>query len=182
VAIVESRVKEGTLLLGTAPGLDVSCQITNIRINSAYSDDGDSLETLCGDIIPPARKHDGSSLAGTFVQDWTGVEAEQVSAYLWEHHLEEVEFEYNPHVDGPTFTGIIRLERPSEMFGGDVNTRITSDFEWFAVGDVTRTPPVVTFEALTVDQLKAQAAEKGLPTSGTKAELIERLQGELVPA
>ena len=28
---------------------------------------------------------------------------------------------------------------PAETYGGDVNTRITSDFEWFIIGDVTRT-------------------------------------------
>ena len=36
---------------------------------------------------------------------------------------------------------------PGETYGGDVNTRITSDFEWGIVGDVVRTPPVAAMAA-----------------------------------
>ena len=53
-----------------------------------------------------------------------------------------VEFEYIPNVEGPTITGTVRLEVPGETYGGDVNTRITSDFEWGMTGEVVRTPPV----------------------------------------
>ena len=184
MAIVESRVKDGVLSLGADPDdMDFSCQVTNARINTSYTDDGDLLETLCGDTIPPGRKLDSRSLAGTFVQDWTA--ATSITDFVWDHELEEMAFSYTPNVEGPTLTGTVRVEVPSETYGGDVNTRITSDFEWFIIGDVTRTPPVGTFEAQTVDQLKTQAAAKGLSTSGTKAELIERLSapaGELVDA
>ena len=50
--ITDSRLKEGTLTIGTTPAdLDISCQLTNVRYASAYSDDGDTVETLCGDKI-----------------------------------------------------------------------------------------------------------------------------------
>ena len=114
------------------------------------------------------------------MQDWTA--ATSITDFVWDHELEEMAFTYTPNVDGPTLTGTLRVEVPAETYGGDVNTRITSDFEWFIIGDVTRTAATLLLANQTVDQLKAQAAEKGLPTSGTKAELIERLQGELVPA
>ena len=184
MAIVEARVKDGTLTLGTAPGLDISCQLTNIRINTAYADDGDAVEVLCGDTLAPGRKMESESLAGTFIQDWTGVEAEQISAYLWDNNLAEVDFTYTPNEAGPTFTGKVRLERPAELYGGDVNTRLTSDFEWFGVGaDFVRTPPVAAFASMSLADLQAETERRGLSSSGTKAELTARLtEPELVNA
>jgi hypothetical protein len=147
MAITESRLKDGVLSLGTAPGLDISCQVTNVRINSSYDDDGDSVETLCGDQIKAGRKLGSRALAGTFIQDWTADEAVQITDYVWLHDLEIVPFTYTPNTAGPTITGSLQLEVPAETYGGDVNTRITSDFEWGIIGDVTRTPPVVTMAA-----------------------------------
>ena len=112
MAIVESRVKDGVLSLGTDPDdIDFSCQVTNARINTSYTDDGDSLETLCGDTIPPGRKLDSRSLAGTFVQDWTA--ATSITDFVWDHELEEMAFTYTPNVDGPTLTGTLRVEVPA---------------------------------------------------------------------
>jgi hypothetical protein len=143
MAIVESRLKDGVLSLGTTPTtIDFSCQVTNVRINSSYDDDGDAVETLCGDQIPPGRKLGGRALAGTFIQDWTATVS--IVDFVWDHDLEEMTFTYTPNVDGPTITGTVRLEVPGETYGGDVNTRITSDFEWGMTSEVVRTPPVVT--------------------------------------
>jgi hypothetical protein len=139
--IVDSRVKDGTLTLGT-PGADYACQVTNIRINSTYDDDGDAVETLCGDELAPGRKVGGRALAGTFIQDWTAAAGTGLTEYLWEHDLEEVPFSYLPNAAGPTITGTVRLEVPGESYGGDVNTRITSDFEWGMTSKPAFTPPV----------------------------------------
>jgi hypothetical protein len=140
MTITESRVKDGTLTLGTAPGSEFGCQVTNVRINSSYSDDGDSVETLCGDQIPAGRKLDGRSLAGTFIQDWTNATSSFVD-YCWDNDLQVVDFSYVPNSDTPgtTLTGKCRIEVPAETYGGDVNTRITSDFEFAIVEAVTRT-------------------------------------------
>jgi hypothetical protein len=109
MAIVESRLREGTVLLGTAPDeMDISCQLTNVRLTSAYSDDGDAVETLCGDKIAAGEKADG----------------------------------YTPNVTAPTVTGKLRLKLPGEFLGGDVNVRLTSDFEWTITSELDRTPPV----------------------------------------
>lgn len=143
MAITESRLKDGTLTLGTTPSdMDFSCQVTNARINSSYEDDGDAVETLCGDQIAPGRKLSNRTLAGTVIQDWTAG-ATSVIEWLWDHDLEEVDFEYVPNAAGPTITGKVRVEVPAETYGGDVNSRTTSDFEWGITTAVTRTPPVV---------------------------------------
>jgi hypothetical protein len=143
MAIEESRLKDGTLTLGTTPtDLDFSCQVTNARVNSSYDDDGDAQETLCGDLIAPGRKVSGRSLAGTFIQDW--MDPLGVTEYLYLHDLEVVAFEYAPAgAAGPTLAGSLRLEVPGETYGGDVNARITSDFEWQITSTMTRTYPVV---------------------------------------
>lgn len=148
MTIVESRLKDGTLKLGTAPTqLDFSCQVTNARINSSYDDDGDSVETLCGDMIAAGRKLSGRSLAGTFIQDWTAPAATSITEFCYDHDLETLAFEYVPNAAGPTLTGELRIEVPGETYGGDVNSRITSDFEWQLTAPLVRTPPVGTMAA-----------------------------------
>jgi hypothetical protein len=135
MALHESRLLKGTLKLGpTGTGqLDMSCQVTNVRIGSAYSDDGSSVTTLCGDTVPAPRMLDGHKLEGTFVQDFDFSEtAGGVIAYLWTHDLETVAFEFVPDdpLTGPTVTGDVLLEIPAETFGGDAGKRVTSDFAW----------------------------------------------------
>jgi hypothetical protein len=143
--ITESRLKDGTLTLGTTPTpFDISCQLTNVRLTAAYSTDGDAIETLCGDKIAPGEKADGYTLAGTFIQDFdTALEADSAIWFLMDHNLEEMPFSYTPNVNSPTVTGSVRVKLPAEFLGGDVNTRITSDFEWQITTPITRTPPVV---------------------------------------
>lgn len=141
MAIVESRLLEGTLTVGTAPDdMDLSCQITNVRYTSSYSDDGDAVETLCGDKIAAGEKNDGGSLEGTFIQDWTAPANASIIAYLMAHDLEEMPYTYTPNPAGSTYSGKVRIKLPSEFLGGDVNTRLTSDFAW----TVTSWPPTVT--------------------------------------
>lgn len=144
--IKESRLMSGTLKLGpTGAGqMDVSCQVTNVRITTAYSDDGDSVTTLCGDTKPPPRKLDGHKLEGTIVQDFDFAEADGgVIDYLWNKNLAVVAYEYVPNdpLTGPTLTGTLMVEIPPETYGGDVNKRITSDFVWSLQEAPTRTYP-----------------------------------------
>jgi len=141
VTIVESRLKEGSLLLGTAPDtFDISCQLTNVRYTTSYSDDGDAVETLCGDKLAPGEKNDGGTLAGTFIQDWTAPNNTSAILYLMQNDLQEVDYSYTPNPDGDTFSGKLRLKMPGEFLGGDINTRLTSDFEWV----ITSWPPTIT--------------------------------------
>jgi hypothetical protein len=141
MAIVESRLRDGTLTIGTAPDdLDLSCQLTNVRYAVSYSDDGDTVETLCGDKIVAGEKNDGGSLSGTFIQDWTAATGTSIILYLMANDLQEVPYTYTPNPDGDTFSGTVRIKLPGEFLGGDVNTRITSDFEW----SVVEWPPTIT--------------------------------------
>lgn len=135
MAIVESRLKDGTLTLGTSPSeFDISCQLTNVRYTTSYTADGDAVETLCGDRMAPGEKADGATLAGTFIQDWTAPSTTSAILWLMANDLQDVDYSYVPNPDGPTFSGKLRVKMPSELLGGDVNTRLTSDFEWTIVG------------------------------------------------
>ena len=126
----------------TATAFDCSCQITNVRITSAYSDDGDSVTVLCGDTKPPPRKLDGHKLEGTIVQDFGA--STSVVDWLWAHDLEVVDYTYTPNDSAtcPEITGSVMIEIPAETYGGDVNKRITSDFTWNMQEKPTFTPPV----------------------------------------
>lgn len=164
MTITESRLKDGVLTLGSAPGMEMSCQVTNARINSSYDDDGDAVETLCGDQIAAGRKLSGRALAGTFIQDWTA--ADSITDYCYDHDLEEVAFTYTPNADaGPTLSGTLRIEVPAETFGGDVNTRITSDFEWALTAPLVRTPAAAAAAAAAASSAAASSSSTPEPVA-----------------
>jgi hypothetical protein len=142
--IVESKLNNGSLTLGDiATGTDYGCQITNTRITTAYEDDGDPLTTLCGETRPAGRKMTGQKLEGTFVQDFD--DPAGLVQYLWDNNLATVAFEFVPNDTGaPTLSGSVMLEIPAETYGGDVKSRLTSDFAWGIQGAVVMTPPIGT--------------------------------------
>lgn len=133
--IVESRVVKGVLTLGTTPGTDFSCQPTNIRVTPTTDDDGDPVEVLCGDTVPAGKK-ESWVLAGTAIQDFDN--AEGFLSYCFDNALTTVPFSWQPNITGaPTWEGSVLIEALEE--GGDVNTRITTDFEFDVIGRPTRT-------------------------------------------
>ena len=133
--ITESRLKEGTLTLGTTPGTSFACQATNVHVTPSYDDDGDPVETLCGDSIPAGKK-ESWVIAGTSIQDFD--DAAGFLTYCYENAMTTVPFSWQPNVNAPTWAGdcvVVALEE-----GGDVNSRLTTDWEFDCVGRPTRTP------------------------------------------
>jgi hypothetical protein len=149
MAVNESRLKKGSLSLGgtmpvdplTGPptgGTEFACQATNVTITPAFSDDGDLVETLCGDTVLPTTKTDWS-LTGTSIQDFDDPASFQ--KYTWDNNLVEVPFLWQPNEGTMEFYGTVQIR--ALVVGGDVNTRITSDFEWPIKGQPTATWPTV---------------------------------------
>lgn len=143
--ITESRVKAGTLTLGGSgggtgtPGTAFACQASTIKITPSFDDDGDAVETLCGDTMPAGKK-ESWTLNGTSIQDFD--DPDGFLAYCYEHSLETVAFSWQPNIVGaPTITGNCVI-RALEL-GGDVNARLTTDWEWDISGkpDLAWTPP-----------------------------------------
>jgi hypothetical protein len=147
MAVVESRLKTGTLSLGgtmpvdplTGPptgGTEFSCQATNVTITPSFSDEGDMVETLCGDTVLPTTKTDWT-LTGTSIQDFDNPASFQ--KYTWDNNLVEVPFLWEPNASDVAFYGMVQVR--ALVVGGDVNTRLTSDFEWSIKGMPTAVWP-----------------------------------------
>lgn len=136
MTITESRLKDGMFTLGTTPGTEFACQATNVRVTPSYDDDGDAVETLCGDEIPAGKK-ESWVLAGTVIQDFDDPDGFQT--YCFDNAMDTVDFEWVPNVTAaPTYSGQCVIVATEE--GGDVNARLTVDFEFDVVGRVLRTP------------------------------------------
>lgn len=140
MAVHESKLKTGSLLLGTAPGVEYACQQTNVRIVPEHNEEGDTVETLCGDLLTPSTTTTWS-LQGTAIQDWDAPGGLSFVQYSWENNGETVDFEWTPNAGATTISGEVTV-RAVEM-GGDVNTRITTDFEWPLAGEPAATWPTV---------------------------------------
>ncbi len=137
MTIIESRLKTGILTFGSAPDTETTfaCQATNVHVTPTYDDDGDAIETLCGDSIPAGKK-ESWVLAGTSVQDFD--DPEGFLTFCWENRMETVPFTWQANQTGaPTWAGNVVVVALEE--GGDVNTRITTDWEFDISGVPTRT-------------------------------------------
>jgi hypothetical protein len=153
VAVNEARLKTGKLTLGGAAGVggtEFACQQTNVRVTPSHDETGDEVETLCGDKLAPDVKTSWS-LAGTSIQDFDSPDG--FVQYSVENNLDVVEFSWQPNVSTFEVTGTVQV-RAVEI-GGDVNARLTTDFEWplqddpvftwpAVAGTTTTTPPTET--------------------------------------
>jgi len=140
MTIKESRVKNGVLTFdvdgeGTGAPVSFACQATNVRISPSHDEDGDPIETLCGDVIG-ADETRTDTLAITAIQDFDDPAGFQ--EWSWDHDREAVTFTWQPNPEARTYSGTVKV-RALEV-GGDVNKRLTVDVEWPCVGAVERTP------------------------------------------
>lgn len=136
MAITESRLKAGTLEFGaSAEKLDASSQLTSALVTPTATESGDAVEVLSGDLLG-AETTTAYVLKFTVIQDWT--DDAGVVAYSWDNDLTEVPFSWKPAgATGPTMTGTVQVR--AIEFGGEVNTRLSSDVEWPILGVPTRT-------------------------------------------
>jgi hypothetical protein len=132
--ITESRLKSGLLTLGGddlgVGGVEFSCQASNVHVTPSYNDDGDQLETLCGDVIPPGKK-ESWVLAGTSIQDFD--DPLGFLTYCFDNRMTTVPFVWQPNLTAaPKWSGQVVIVALEE--GGDVNTRLTTDWEFDVSG------------------------------------------------
>lgn len=149
MTIVESRLKEGILTFGDEPDTETvfACQATNVRVTPTYDDDGDPVTTLCNDSIPAGKKETWV-IAGTSIQDFDNPVG--FLAYCYNNAMMTVAFTWQPNPNAPTYSGqcvIVALEE-----GGDVNSRLTTDWEFDCLGRPGRVDPAPPDEgALSAD-------------------------------
>jgi hypothetical protein len=153
--IHESKLKSGKLLLGVAPGVEYACQATNVRVVPTFNEEGEAAETLCGDTLAPSTTTTWA-LQGTHIQDWDAPGGLSIIQYSWINNLTTVPFTWNPNAGTTAIAGNVQV-RALEM-GGDVNTRITSDFDWPISGT-----PTPTWVVLAADDQAAEEDEENKP-------------------
>lgn len=139
--ITESRLKAGKLTLGgasigltTGEGVvDFSCQPSNVEVRPGTQEgsgaDGDDIEVLCGDVSSAGGSADSlvATLAATALQDFT--DADGLQSYSWQNNGAERFFTWNPNGNADNlWSGKVRV-KPITV-GGDVNKRLTTEFEW----------------------------------------------------
>jgi hypothetical protein len=143
MAVNESKLKTGTLTIGgtgSPPigGSEFACQATNVRLAPTHNDTGDEVETLCGDKLG-ADTDTSWALQGTSIQDFD--DPDGFVMFAFDSNLQTVPFSWQPSATSPTFTGTCNV-RAVEI-GGDVNVRLSTDFEWPVIDGPDVTPPVV---------------------------------------
>jgi hypothetical protein len=137
MAVQTVRFGPGTFTLGTAPGTDYSCQVQSMGVNIS-KDEGDSIQTLCGDSVPGSISYD-YSLEGTFLQDYTTPTG--LVQYSWDNGGQPSEFTFVPSTANTTsVTGTVIIDPLSiGTSDGAVGDVLTSDFAWSCIGkpDIT---------------------------------------------
>jgi SAP domain len=146
-----------------------------------------TLDTMCGSADYPGTTK--WSLVATLYQTFDVDGVEQVlSAALasgvpvaW-----EVVGRKTPVISAtnPAWSGLVKPV-PYSPVNGDAGDASTVELEWgITSGPTKRTTPTLLahYEGMTVDELRAEAEAAGLETSGTKAELVQRLTGAPEPA
>lgn len=135
MTIQESKLKSGVLAFGGATPIDFACQATNVRLSPSVDSSGDAVETLCGDTIAADSKTTWA-LSGTSIQDFD--DPAGFVLFCFTQDLTSVPFTWQPNANAGTWSGTVQV-RALEI-GGDVNTRLTSDFEFPITGTPTYAP------------------------------------------
>lgn len=117
------KLGPGELYLGeTGSGIDISCQMTEARIQWD-NDEDDAVPVLCGDTIPGDDTFT-ATLAGVLYQDMT---VGGIIEWSWDNKGEIVPFRFVP-ATGAEITGKVKV-LPVDL-GGEVKKKNTSDIEW----------------------------------------------------
>lgn len=132
MAIQSYKLGPGTLKLGAAGVMDVSCQVTNCKVEASENVTTDeAVNVLCGEQLAAS---DSVALEWTLsfnlLQD---IAAAASVAWTWTNASTEQAFEFIPNTVGARkVTGTARVIPLA--IGGDVKTRPRSDATWKVIG------------------------------------------------
>ena len=156
---------------------ELACSANHIELSPDTS--VTTIDTMCGSAdYPGVTKW---SLIATLYQSFDPLATEEVLSAAVAHGgpvpFEIIGYKTPPiSATNPKWTGTVQ-PAPYAPINGDAGDASTVELEWAVVTGPVKgiTPTGFEYDAMTVDELKAEAEQRGLPTSGTKAELIERL-------
>lgn len=157
-AVTDSRLIRGTITLGTAGANEFSTQLTAFVIEQQDGNSDDPVTTLSGDTVGGGSDEGPWHLTGTAIQDFDNPTGFQQWSYANRGTDQEFEFNPNDKGTGPTVTGVVAVKFLG--MGGDVNTRITRDFDWAV-------PEEPEFNWGTTPPLVATGAAAGTPGTFT---------------
>jgi hypothetical protein len=126
------KMGPGTLKLGAAGVLDVSCQVTSLVIAADENvDETDPVPVLCGEELAGDTTVTYTwGMTGTLLQDLT---AAGVVDWSWINKGLSMAFLFVPNTAAARkVTGNIRVTPIA--IGGDAKTRPTSDIDWTILG------------------------------------------------
>jgi hypothetical protein len=132
MTIQSYKLGPGTLKLGAAGVMDVSCQVTAAKVEAAENvDSPDAVPVLCGEEL---QDEDDVTLEWTLtftlVQD---IAAAGAIAWSWTNGSTEQAFEFIPNTVGARkVTGTARVIPLA--IGGEVKSRPQSDATWKVIG------------------------------------------------
>jgi SAP domain len=161
---------------------ELGCSASHIEL--APDTSVTTIDTMCGSVdYPGVTKW---SLVATLIQSFDVDAAEQVLSAALASGV-PVAWEVVPRktpvisATNPAWSGLVRPQ-PYSMVNGDAGDVSEIELEWaITSGPTKRTTPTILLaselEGMTVDELRALAEQQNLETTGTKAELIQRLGG-----
>jgi hypothetical protein len=133
---IDSRLLNGTLSFGpTATSMAFECQITNAVIEQTDGDTDDEVTVLCGDTVGGGTLPGPWHITGTVIQDFDAEATTNITKWSYDNRGTEAEFTFTPNdkTTTPTITGMVFVKFLG--LGGDVNARLTRDFDWAIDGE-----------------------------------------------
>lgn len=168
---------------GTVVGLtELGCSGNHIELSPDVA--VTTLDTFCGSVDYPGVVK--WSLIATLYQSFDPGGPEEVLSAAVALPAGRTPFEIIPYksqpvsATNPKWTGEV-IPQPYSPINGDAGDASTIELEWALVGEPVKSITPVgglaaeDYESMTVAELQATAQARGLATTGTKAELIERL-------
>lgn len=129
----DSRLGPGTLLLGTAPGVEYGFQVSALSLVPALSST-DGTPTLA--VPAPAPESTTTwSLDGSAINDFEAVTGLQ--RYAYEQDGATVDFVWTPNSEAGAPTPAVltgQLQLHAFPMGGNVGEQLVTDFSWPCVG------------------------------------------------
>lgn len=138
--ITDSRLLNGELTFGTVP-IAFECQVTNTVVEQEDGDTDDEVTTLCGDTVGGGSTPGPWHITGTVIQDFDGAAATNITKWSYDNRGTVQTFTFTPNdtANVPTITGSVFVKFLG--LGGDVNARLTRDFDWAIDGEPVFTWP-----------------------------------------
>lgn len=178
----DAGIKIGDGATPTEALTELACVANHVELSPDVSTT--ELATMCGSVDYPGVVK--WSLIATLYQSFDPGATEETLSEAVESGVavgfEVIGYKSQPvSATNPKWTGKV-IPQPYAPISGDAGEASTIELEWAVVGDPVKSTTVSAaaaegtgYDAMTLAELQALATERGLSTSGTKADIAARL-------